>query len=748
MRLSCGGQVVNAGQTEASAAERKRAENRQAAQYAVTRALAEATSLAGAVAPVLEAICHTLAWDVGALWLVDQLAGVIRCAGFWHGPEFAGPEFEAATRQLALGPTSGIPGRAWADAAPVWIPDLAADTSSLRAAMASSAGLRAAFAFPILSGGEVTGVLETFNRSMEQPDEDLLSMLAALTSQIGQVIERERVEKALRDSQAFYHSLVECLPQNIFRKDRAGRVTFANGRYCATLKRSLADLIGKTDFDLFPPELAAKYWRDDQHVLHTGSLLEAVEQHRLPDGTLLYVQVVKTPVRDGTGHVAGTQCIFWDVTARIRAEQALTASERRYRQLTEATLDAIILADQEGRITLFNPAAERLFGYPAAAVVGQPLTCLIPEEYRSQHERGLRRYSETRVSHIVGRTIELHGRRQDGTEFPMELALSAIELTSTPDGERPTLQYLGAIRDLTERNRIRAVLVQNEKLASIGLLSAGVAHEINNPLAFVANNLAVLERDSKGLLALLEHYEGCRGRLASVDPAAAQRARALAEEVDLPYVRENLARQLTRTRDGVDRVTRIVHSLRGLARTDVPQHEDIYLPDLVDASLEMIRGRLKRRGVQIELDYDPVSRVRCVATQMGQVLLNLLVNAMQAIEASARPDGHFIRVRTRRSGGEMLIDVEDTGCGIDPKNLPQLFDPFFTTKDVGEGTGLGLSITHNIVTGHGGRVEVESELERGTRFRIHLPLHEPEGQPPEGSRPRILLTPNSVRDRS
>jgi PAS domain S-box-containing protein len=558
-----------------------------------------------------------------------------------------------------------------------------------------------------------------------------------------QSAEREQVEKALRDEQAFYHSLVECLPQNIFRKDREGRVTFGNGRYCATVKRSLPELLGKTDFDLFPPELAVKYRRDDQHVMETGSMLEAVEQHRLPDGTLLHVQVVKTPVRDGAGNVAGTQCIFWDVTERVRAEEAIAASEHRYRQLTEATLDAIILADQDGRITLFNPAAERLFGYTAAEVVGQSLTCLMSSQYQARHEHGLGRYVDTRVSHIVGRTVELHGRRKDGTEFPMELALSAIELKS--DQERSSLQFLGAIRDLTERNRIRAVLVQNEKLASIGLLSAGVAHEINNPLAFVANNLAVLERDSQGLLALLDHYESCRARLIKVDPTAARRAVELAEEVDYAYVRENLGRQLARTRDGVDRVTRIVQSLRGLARTDVPHREETNLPDLVDASLEMIRGRMKRRGISVELDYDPVSRVRCVATQIGQVLLNLLVNALQAIEATSRQNGHYIRVRTRRCGDEMFIDVEDTGCGIDPKNLPHLFDPFFTTKDVGEGTGLGLSITHNIVTGHGGRVEVESELDRGTRFRVRLPLHEPEPSQAEADGPPVPLTANAVR---
>jgi PAS domain S-box-containing protein len=570
-------------------------------------------------------------------------------------------------------------------------------------------------------------------------------MLAALGSQIGQVAERERVEKALRDSEAFYHSLVESLPQNIFRKDQSGRVTFGNSRYCATLNRSLADLIGKTDFDLFPPELAAKYRRDDQQVVDTGTPLETVEQHRLPSGALIYVQVVKTPVRDGAGHVIGTQCIFWDVTERVRAEQAIAASERRYRQLAEATLDAIILADQEGCITLFNPAAERLFGYPAAEVVGQPLTCLMPEQYRVQHEHGLRCYVETRAGSIVGSTVELHGRRKDGTEFPVELALTAIELDSASESARPALQFLGALRDLTERNRIRAVLVQNEKLASIGLLSAGVAHEINNPLAFVANNLAVLERDSKGLLALLEHYQRCHDCL---DPAAAARAFELAQEVDLPYVRANLPRQLARTRDGVDRVTRIVHNLRGLARTDPPRHEEVSLPDLVEGSLELIHGQLKQHGVEIELDYDQVSRVCCVPSQISQVLLNLLVNALQAIEVVPRAEGHRLRVRTRRSGADMVIEVTDTGCGIEAKHLPHLFDPFFTTKDVGQGTGLGLSITHNIVTGHGGRIEVESEPGRGTCFRVHLPLGEAATRPTDGTRPPPFHTANPVREHS
>jgi len=269
---------------------------------------------------------------------------------------------------------------------------------------------------------------------------------------------------------------------------------------------------------------------------------------------------------------------------------------------------------------------------------------------------------------------------------------------------------------------MRDMVVQNEKLASIGLLSAGVAHEINNPLAYVANNLVVLERDNKALMALLDVYDRARDRLAQVDPESARHAQKLADQIDLPYVRDNLDRVLTRTREGVQRVTRIVQSLRGLARTTKPELEDAHLPDIVDMSLDMIRGRLQRRGIAVELDFGPSPKLRCVTTQLGQVMLNLLVNALQAIEAANRPEGGRIRISSRNVNGEMLIEVADNGTGISPEHLPKLFDPFFTTKPVGEGTGLGLSISHGIITGHGGRIEVNSRPGEGTTFRIFLPF--------------------------
>ena len=213
--------------------------------------------------------------------------------------------------------------------------------------------------------------------------------------------------------------------------------------------------------------------------------------------------------------------------------RALTESEARYRQLTEGCLDAVVVADRQGLITLFNPAAEKVFGYRADEILGQPITRLIPGEFREGRRDGLQHGLETRDPNVVGKTVEVRGVRKAGEEFPLELSLSAVELA----GE---LQFIGSIRDQTERQRMRAMLAQTEKLASIGLLSAGVAHEINNPLAYVANNLAVLERDLKSVLEMIALYEAACEPLAAAVPDVLARIDALSDDLDWPYVRDNL----------------------------------------------------------------------------------------------------------------------------------------------------------------------------------------------------------------
>ena len=488
------------------------------------------------------------------------------------------------------------------------------------------------------------------------------------------------------------------------------------------MKRTLPELLGKTDFDLFPEELASKYVGDDRYVMQTGKTLDTVEAHHSPDGGRGYVHIVKTPALNSENEIIGVQGIFWDVTQEVLAHEAVIHSEKRYRQLTEATMDGIVVIDPQGNIALFNPAAERMFGYAAGEVLGRSAKILIPEEFTDLHAQGIVTFLHARMHDLLGRPHEVNARRKDGSDFPAEIALSHLmdagESASHDEGPG---RILAAIRDLTERNKMRAVLVQNEKLASIGLLSAGVAHEINNPLAFVANNLVVLERDCKGLLDLLSLYETAHAQNAGLDPEAAERIHTLTQEIDVTYVKGNMARILNRTRDGVDRVTRIVHSLRGMARTETPKRQVVRIPDLINGCLEILHGKFKRLGVTIAQEHDPHAVVPCVPTQISQVVLNFLVNAFQAVEAAKRKDGR-IGIRTARLDDEFLLEIKDNGGGIKEEHRSRLFDPFFTTKDVGEGTGLGLSISHHIISAHGGRIEVASTPGVGTCFQVYLPL--------------------------
>jgi PAS domain S-box-containing protein len=403
-----------------------------------------------------------------------------------------------------------------------------------------------------------------------------------------------------------------------------------------------------------------------------------------------------------------------EIRERESVGQALRDSERRYHQFIEGARDAIVIADERGLITYFNAAAREIFGYSECEAVGRPLALLMPPEFAEAHENGLRRYVQTREPHLIGRTVEVRGRRKNGETFPLDLSLSALEL---PEG----VGFLGAIRDVTQRHNMQARILQTEKLASLGLLSAGMAHEINNPLAYVASNLAVLQRDIRGLIAVLGAYEESREFLECSRPEVAEKVARLAEEVELPYVKETIEPILATTREGVKRVADIVKSLRGFARLDQAKFDRVDLHDGITASLEMIRGRLKRHNIAVEERFGDLPLIACAPAQINQVILNLLVNAMHAIEGAQKESGR-ITIRTRTDGEEAVLEIEDDGPGIPPEVLPRIFDPFFTTKAFGKGTGLGLSISHGIVSDHGGRIEVESVPGRETRVRVILPI--------------------------
>ncbi len=723
------GQVCGGVAVFRNTSARKRAERRGAAQLAVTRVLAEAATLAEATPRILEAICTSVGWDMGAIWYVDRDLGQLRCVDVWQTGDPAFAEFEAVTRAKHFDPGIGLPGRVWAKQEPAWIRDVVLDNNFPRAPVADRAGLHGAVSFPILFDNQVTGVLEFFSREVRPPDQDFLTMLGGLGSQIGQFIQRKRaeeesrfsrerfelavlgshdgiwdwdiqtsevyhsprwksmlgigdteqtdpfaewesrlhpddrpkamaaiddylagrtptyeveyrlrhndggyrwvldrgvaqfdakgrpyrmagsqtditerkeMEQELRDAEALYHSLVETLPLAIFRKDRQGRYTFCNERFCQAMERPREAILGRSDFELGPAEAALRWRAIDQQAVETGGVVEVIDEHRRSDGELVYAHVLKSPTYDSAGRLLGVQGMFWDVTphhkAKLELERAKEAAEAANRAKSE------FLAN---------------------------------------------------VSHEI--------------RTPMNGIIGMTELTLDTDLTPVQREYLGLVKTSAEA------------------------------LLTVINDILDYSKIEAGKLDLDLHAFGLRDALGDTLRTLATRAHKKGLE---------LACQIS--------------------------------PDVPDG---LIGDSLRLRQVLINLVGNAIK-----FTERGEVVVGVRLEEPPAPLTLPSPpeDGGEGRVR----GGEarLHVTVRDTGIGIPRDKHAVIFDAFeqadgSTTRRYG-GTGLGLAIAARLVDMMCGRVWVESELGRGSTFHFTAMF----GVPPEAEQAPPPQLPVALRD--
>jgi PAS domain S-box-containing protein len=276
---------------------------------------------------------------------------------------------------------------------------------------------------------------------------------------------------------------------------------------------------------------------------------------------------------------------------------------------------------------------------------------------------------------------------------------------------------------LSQLKENQAHLLQSEKMASIGQLAAGVAHEINNPTGFVSSNLKTLEDYAGDLLGLVDRYRQLSGDLQSDGLLKNDhRFDALSdiveaeEKMDIEYLRNDIPELIRESREGMDRITKIVKDLKDFAH---PEEEEKNFADInacIESTLNIVWNEIKYKA-KLQKHYGDIPPLLCYSRQLNQVFMNLLVNAAQSITEQGTID-----IRTEISDGQVRIVLTDTGCGIPPENLSKIFEPFFTTKPIGKGTGLGLHLVYGIVNKHGGDISVESKVGEGTTFTIEIPL--------------------------
>jgi PAS domain S-box-containing protein len=423
-----------------------------------------------------------------------------------------------------------------------------------------------------------------------------------------------------------------------------------------------------------------------------GALLDSKkDQVVLKDGHTL--QRFSTALRNERGELLSWLSVFKDITERKRTEEALRRSELSFRKLIESAPESICV-HRDRKFIYVNPAMQAALRYENASdLIGRSVLDVIHPDDREM----VRQRVQTIVA--TGKPAppqELRSLRSDGTWYDSETVALALDF----DGA-PSVLVLG--RDITERKQAQAQLLQTDRMVVMGTLAAGVGHEINNPLTYVLSNLSLAGEEVEQLAR--EHEES--------------QASFVDEHQWRPRLKE-LREMLTEAYTGAERVRAIVRDLKILSRQGEEHRTAVDVREVLDSSIKMAFHELRSRARLLK-QYEPVPMVHADSSRLGQVFLNLLVNAAHAIPEGNAP-GNEIVVHTRSQGpGHVAVEVSDTGVGIRPELLSRIFEPFFTTKPVGAGTGLGLSICHGIIRSMGGEISVRSQEGQGTTFTVLLP---------------------------
>jgi PAS domain S-box-containing protein len=533
------------------------------------------------------------------------------------------------------------------------------------------------------------------------------------------ITERKRAEKALEERTTYLNTLIDISPLGIVVLDTEERVQMSNPAFEKLFLYSRREMQGvNLDELIIPRELVSEAEGFAKRCLRGGSV-HATSRRRRKDGTLVDLEIYAVPLVM-EGKPRGILALYQDITERKHAEEALRASEERYRELFENASDLVYTTDLEGGLTSLNRVAEQTLAYSREEAAQMNFRQLVDP-------RHWQRVEQTRERLLAGDsavTLELEITAKDGRRVMLEVNPRLIYKDGKPVG----MQGIG--RDITGRDEREMELRHAQKLESVGRLASGIAHEINTPIQFVGDNTRFVQDSFGGLQTLLSKYQELRAAAASgtVSPDLLAAVRRVEEESDCAYLLEEIPKALTQTLDGVTRVATLVRAMKDFAHPESKEKAAADLNKALLSTLTVARNELKYVA-DVETDLGDLPPVVCNISDLNQVFLNLLVNAAHAISEVMKGSGEKgkIRVRTVAEDNTVLVTIADTGCGIPEGIRTKVFDPFFTTKEVGRGTGQGLAIARSVVVErHKGTLTFESEVGKGTSFYVRLPVESEE----------------------
>jgi PAS domain S-box-containing protein len=463
----------------------------------------------------------------------------------------------------------------------------------------------------------------------------------------------------------FFENIFEASKDAIGYAALDGTILLINRAFSELTGFSREELLSMNVRDLIPEQHKKQRDHVVAQVLQTGEPSEYEIEYLRKNGSQVPVSIAVFVVKREDGKSMGVAAIVRNLTERKHAEE-------QFRLVVESSPNGLLMVDGQGIIRMVNRQIDQLFGYERAELIGQPVEILVPQHRRSNHAGDRAEFIAHSESRAMGKGRDLYGVRKDGQEFPLEIGLSPIR---TPDGMR----VLASVVDITERKHIQKQLWKAERLAELGTLASGMAHEIGTPMNVILG-----------------------------------RAEYLLQRTADEGMKKGLATIVTQ----IERITKVMNQLLAFARRGTPERRAVDLAEIVEDSLEMFQERIVRSRITVEKAIEAnMPSVLADRDQLIQVLINLMMNSLHAM-----PEGGRLRLSLAHEGSHVCLWVSDSGHGMPEEIRSKVFEPFFTTKDFGKGTGLGLTVVKGIVEEHGGTIGVESVVDKGTTFWIRLPL--------------------------